>query len=96
MIKTQKYKVILERENCIGAAACTTVYPQRWQLAKDGKANLQGVKPNKTTQEIIIITKELEKMKQAVQNCPVNAIHIIDLKTNKKLCEDLNIISIEF
>ena len=85
MVQTQKYKVVLERENCIGAAACVTIYSKRWELASDGKAKIKGAKPGKIMQELIISKKEFEKMKQSAQNCPVNAIHIYETKTNRKI-----------
>lgn len=88
MTKTQKYKITLERENCIGAANCIQIYPKRWELLPDGKANLKGAtrnKENKEVQELEITTKEFEQMKQTAKNCPVNAIHIYETKNNKKL-----------
>ena len=83
----QEYKVVYDRTNCIGAAACVTAHPKKWQIVGDGKADLGGAqkKENNELQELIITEKELEAMKQAAKACPVNVIHIIDLKTNKKI-----------
>ena len=36
-----KYKVVYERNGCIGAAACAALLEERWKLSDmDGKANL--------------------------------------------------------
>jgi len=85
--ETKKYKVVLERTNCIGAASCTIVYEERWQMSPDGKVNIQGAekKESNQIQELIFEEKELELMQQAAKSCPVNAIHIYDTKTNKKV-----------
>lgn len=86
-IEAKKYKVVFERINCIGAASCAIVYEERWQMSLDGKVDLQGSqkKENNEVQELQFEEKELELMQQAAKSCPVNAIHIYDTKTNKKL-----------
>ena len=47
----KEYKIIYEREGCIGAAACVNMDAKDWVLdAKDGKANLiEGVQNPQTT-----------------------------------------------
>ena len=35
-----KYKIIYDRDNCIGAAACVAVNPEYWVLKEDGKASI--------------------------------------------------------
>lgn len=87
MTAEKTYKVVFDRANCIGAAACATAYPKRWQIVDDGKATLEGAerKENNDVQELLIDEKELEQMKEAAEACPVNVIHITELKTNKKI-----------
>lgn len=84
----KKYKIVYDREGCIGVAACAAEFPERWQMSQDGKADLIGSeKVNENESEFIleIGEEELEAMKRAAQSCPVNVIHIIDLETGEKI-----------
>ncbi|MBI4146990.1 ferredoxin [Candidatus Woesearchaeota archaeon] len=80
-----KYKVVYDRQSCIGAAQCVTVYSKRWCLAKDGKADLKGSKKTNAEWTLEIDEKELAEMKESAAACPVNVIHLFDIKTGKKL-----------
>jgi ferredoxin len=85
----KRYKIDYDREGCIGAAACVAAYPERWQLADDGKADIQGEGAKKnddnTRQELEFTEEEFQKMVDAAQACPVNVIHIIDVETGERL-----------
>ena len=83
----KRYKIVYDREGCIGAAACVAAYPERWTLADDGKADLKDGKPNDdNTEQILEITEEeFQKMMDSAQSCPVNVIHIIDLETDQRV-----------
>lgn len=85
----KKYKIIYDRENCIGAAACVAAYPERWQIADDGKADIQGEDVTKnddnTEQQVEFSEEEFQKMMDAAQACPVSVIHIIDLETKQRI-----------
>jgi len=82
----KKYKIIYDREGCIGAAACAAEFPERWEMSQDGKADLvDSEKVNETEYILEIGEEELEAMMRAAQSCPVNVIHIIDLETGEKL-----------
>ncbi len=79
-----KFKIVHDRPNCIGCGACVAVAQEDWEMNADGKSDLIKAKtlPD-TTQE-----KEVENLgenMEAARMCPVNVIHIIDQKTNKKL-----------
>lgn len=80
-----KYKVVLEREKCIGAATCVAVYPERWELQEDAKVDLKAddVKKENSNQVLWITEEELEKFKESAEVCPVNVIHIYDEKGNR-------------
>ncbi len=79
------YKVIYDRQNCIGAAQCVAVMPEFWILDSDGKANLKGSKKSNGTWELELDEKQLSKMKDAAASCPVNVIHIDDTKSKKRI-----------
>ena len=84
----KKYRVVYDRKDCIGAAACTAVNPS-WVISEggDGKADLKGSdsKQNNDVQEKIITELEFESMLEAARVCPVNIIHIYDLETGEKI-----------
>jgi len=69
------YKIIFEREGCIGAGACVAAHPDNWEMAPDNKANVKHV---------TFTEEELEKNMEAARVCPVNVIHIED-DTGKRL-----------
>jgi ferredoxin len=73
-----KYKVIFDRELCIGALACNSVAPEYWKIADDGKVDLVGGKYNEETGkwELIIDEKDLNINTDAEKSCPVEAIII--------------------
>lgn len=70
------YKIVHDRDGCIGCGACAAVCPENWEMEDDGKSS-----PKKTE----ISKDEFEGNKSAADGCPVNVIHIIEVATNKKL-----------
>ncbi|MEM4375624.1 MAG: ferredoxin [Candidatus Woesearchaeota archaeon] len=83
----KRYKIVYDRENCIGAAACAAVDPDDFEMASDGKAELKGGKAVKDRMvfEKEITEEEFKRAKEAAEACPVNVIHIIDLETGEQL-----------
>lgn len=74
-----KYKIILDRDKCIGTASCVAVAPRFWDLQDDGKVMLLDSKFNEETNkyELIIETdQDLLENKEAEDVCPVNAIKV--------------------
>ena len=73
-----KFTVVLDREKCIGSAACVVAAPKLWKLGKDDKTNLiDGIEnPDNTVQTLRIDETDLGAHMDAAQSCPVNAIHI--------------------
>ena len=63
----KKYKIIYEREGCIGAGACVAACPSNWVMAEDNKANFKKEE---------ITENELQDNLDAAQACPVNVIHV--------------------
>ncbi|MFH8080939.1 MAG: ferredoxin [Candidatus Aenigmatarchaeota archaeon] len=81
-----KYKIVYERDACIGAAACVAIAPMMWSLDKENKAVLKdGEKVNNNVFEREIDEKDLEINLEAAYACPVNAIHIVEKESGKKL-----------
>lgn len=83
--KEKRYKVIYERDACIGAGACIMASPKYWEMDKEGKAILKEGKKNKEVFEIEINQEDFKQILEAAKACPANCIHIIDKKTGKKI-----------
>lgn len=83
----KKYRVELDREGCIGAAACVAVDPDNWQIVEDGKVDLKNSTQDEKTKFFVreIDESELLKWKEAAEACPVTVIHIVDLETGKRI-----------
>ncbi|MBI2672606.1 ferredoxin [Candidatus Woesearchaeota archaeon] len=82
----KKYRVVYNRSDCIGAAACTAV-DSNWVMNTDGKADLKESesKLDNTVQEKIIEEKDFPAMLEAARVCPVVVIHIYDFETGEKI-----------
>ncbi len=77
-----KYKVIFDRELCIGVLACAGVAEKYYKTTPDGKVDLIGGIFNEKTKkwELIIDEKEFDVNKMAADVCPVLAIVIEKLE----------------
>lgn len=74
---TKKYKVIFDKNKCIGALACYAVAQKYWELSDDGKVNLIGAtKRDDGKFELIVEEGEIEANRDAADSCPVYAIEI--------------------
>lgn len=74
-----KYKIIFDRETCIGVLACAAASPNFWIPAKDGKVDLDKATYNEETKkwELIIESEEDLRMNKLAEDvCPVFAIKI--------------------
>ena len=70
-----KYRVIFDKEACIGVLACVPVNPKYWESDDQGKVILKGGKLNKDGKwEIIIDEKDLQMNIDSAEICPVLAI----------------------
>lgn len=79
----KRYKVIYDRNLCIGAAACNTAAPEGFEIDKeDGKANMLGSdKVAHEKFEVIIDEEQYAKFKDASDVCPVTGcIVVIELE----------------
>lgn len=92
--KEKRFRVVFDRKNCIGAAACAAVAPEFWEMKEDGKADLIGYKVDENGHQYLILTENqmtpsmkraLELNKEAAEVCPVQVIHIYDEDTGEKL-----------
>ena len=84
----KKYKIEFDRKGCIGAAICCAVSKRFWKFNnQDEKVDLEGSERNQdnSLQVLDVEEKDLKENYDAAVSCPVNVIHIADLKTGKKL-----------
>lgn len=78
-----KYKIVHDRDVCIGCGSCAAACPDFWAMDSDGKSKLNGAKKAGSGFELQV--DDLACNKSAAEVCPVNCIHIIDMKTKKKI-----------
>ena len=83
----KKYKVVYDRENCIGAGKCMGIHPKDWGKDSEDKAVLNGGTLNSKTKklELVIDESRLNDFKEAALICPVYVIDVVDPDTNKSV-----------
>lgn len=75
------YKIIFDKENCIGDMSCIAVNDKFWAQDEEMKVNLIGAKFNEETKkfELIIDEKDFKLNKQIADDCPAGVIKIIKI-----------------
>ncbi|MBI4894687.1 MAG: ferredoxin [Candidatus Aenigmarchaeota archaeon] len=75
----KRYKVVFDRDLCIGAAACATAHPSGWEIDKeDGKANLVGgIKTGVEKFEMVFDESQYRDFLNASEVCPVAGCIVI-------------------
>ena len=77
--KQSNLKIVHDRVNCIGCAACYCINPKEWKMNHDGKSDLIGsidLDDGNQVKEISQEDKEINM--ECAYSCPVNVIHIIE------------------
>ncbi len=75
----KKYKVIYDREICIGAFSCSAAAPEFWIYNEDGKADFHGSTYNAQTRKWELLLdneQDFDDNQAAAEACPVFAIKI--------------------
>lgn len=76
-----QFKIIHERPKCIACGSCAAVAPKYWEMSeKDGLADLKGCTMNGENEERIVDEKEAAINKEAADVCPVQIIHVEEIK----------------
>ncbi|MEM2139323.1 MAG: ferredoxin [Candidatus Woesearchaeota archaeon] len=70
-----RYKIIFDRENCIGAGACAAMAPEHFKMVEDGKADLIGSK-DLGNGKFELDTEANDNLVEAAKACPVLVIKI--------------------
>ena len=75
----KRYKVIFDRDMCIGAAACATAHPAGWEIDKeDGKANLVGgQKVGVEKFEMVFDESQYKSFLDSSEVCPVSGCIVV-------------------
>lgn len=81
----KKFRIEYDREACIGAFLCTESAKEFFKVGEDGKADLLNSEKKGNYWVIDFDEKNFEKVLEAAQLCPVNAIHIIDLEKDERI-----------
>ncbi len=67
-------KVIIDRDLCIGAAACVALLPEVFALDDEGKAIVLKA----AQKDIEASNYSVEQLMEAAKSCPVSAITVFD------------------
>ena len=73
-----RFKILLDRETCIGSFACVATAPQFWEADKDGKVTLLHSAFNPATRkfELFVDAASEQAARESAEVCPVLAISI--------------------
>tara|TARA_Y100000034_G_C6652645_1_gene285728 strand:+ start:93 stop:329 length:237 start_codon:yes stop_codon:yes gene_type:complete len=71
-----KYKIVYDREACIGALGCLGVSEDLWELKDDGKVDLKGAILNKETNKWELVVEDKDIANASEDSCPVQAIKV--------------------
>ena len=87
MTETKKYKIVYDREACIGAAVCAALDDKNFEMNSDGKADLkESNTENGKCVKIVELDEEGKKrLLDAALGCPVTIIKVTDMETGKQL-----------
>lgn len=58
-------KVKINQKKCLGCGTCTFIYPEMFEINNEGKAEVKKIEKI-----------DEEKLKEAIESCPVEAIEI--------------------
>lgn len=77
----KKFKIIFNREACIGAFYCMSADPRNWKMAAhdNRKVDLAGALEDTENKAWILPVEEGEFKREAEERCPVSAIHITEI-----------------
>lgn len=84
--KQKKYRVKVDRDLCIGAAACIALAPKVFQLDSENKAVIarkDGTSGSDWTAYEELSEEEARVILESAQSCPVDAIVIEDDQSNQ-------------
>ncbi|MCF7866519.1 ferredoxin [Candidatus Woesearchaeota archaeon] len=76
------YKIIYDKDSCIGAGECEAISKKFWKVDRDGRAILNGAKLNEETgnYELIIGDGDLKEQEVVVGSCPIACIKLEKMK----------------
>ncbi|MFC1754253.1 ferredoxin [Thermoproteota archaeon] len=68
------FKIMVDRDTCIGCGACAATCERNFEIKEDGKSDVKMTE-----------VPDLVCVKEAAEGCPVNAIHIENKETGEKI-----------
>ncbi len=77
-----RYKIIFNKDDCIGALACFGMAPDYWEEDPPAKkVDLKGAKYNKATNryELIINEDKYIELQGSADVCPVKVIEVVKI-----------------
>ena len=83
----KKFKVVYDKEHCIGANKCIGIHSSLWKKDENGKAVLNNAILNSQTgkYELWIDQDLLESYKESALICPAYVIDIVEAQSDKSI-----------
>jgi ferredoxin len=80
-MEEKKYKIVHDRDICIGCSACASVCPKYWEMESDGKSSIIGHTKTGNGEEEVLgpLSEDFDDNMDAAESCPVNCIHIKEI-----------------
>lgn len=76
-----KYKILQDRDNCIGCGACSAICPEFWEMDEEGLAHLkESTEVDGQSEREINTEEDRARNQEAVDACPVRVIRIKAIK----------------
>jgi ferredoxin len=76
MINMTKYKIEVDRKNCISAGSCYSLDPLHFEMDKNQKSMVKGGETNDAESGGEFDDNKIASAQQAAQACPVHAISV--------------------
>lgn len=76
-----KYKIVQDRDNCIGCGACSAICPEFWEMDEEGLARLrEGTEAEGKWEREISTEEDRARVQETVDACPVRVIRLKPIK----------------
>ena len=70
-----KYKIVHQKEACIGCGACAAIDPEDWEMQGD-KSSLKGAEKEGNEEVKIVEEPKMKQNQEAADACPVPCISV--------------------
>jgi ferredoxin len=74
-----KYKIEIDRMECIACGSCYSINPTHFESDEEGKSTVSGGETDANTSSGVFDDEEIENAREAEDSCPVAVITVTEL-----------------